>query len=120
MAPGAGSKFGAPMFEAEVFWKQIYCIEESACDIVETFQRPAQWFGAPFSDSTPPAVIRPPIVIRLPGNCALFPPSLRPKSLRVPGGVASPKLLGAESFVLSEQQYFVLDTATQSKNDKKR
>jgi len=42
MAPGAGSKFGAPMFEPEVFQKQIYCIEENACDIAETFHRPAQ------------------------------------------------------------------------------
>ena len=27
-----------PMFEAEVFWKQMYCIEESTCDIVGTFR----------------------------------------------------------------------------------
>jgi len=48
MAPGARSKFGSPVFEPEVFRKQMYCIEESACDIVGTF-------GAP-------------IVIRRPGN----------------------------------------------------
>jgi len=29
MAPGARSKFGILMFELEVFWKQMYCIEES-------------------------------------------------------------------------------------------
>jgi len=34
MAPGAIGKFGAPMFETEFFRKQIYCIEESTCDIV--------------------------------------------------------------------------------------
>ena len=50
MAPGARSKFGAPMFESEFFWEQIYCIEESVCGIVGTFRRP--------------------IVARLPGNCA--------------------------------------------------
>ena len=40
MAPGAWSKFGAPMFEPELFRKQIYCIEESACDIFGIFRRP--------------------------------------------------------------------------------
>jgi len=29
MAPGERSKFGAPMFEPEVFQKQMDCIEES-------------------------------------------------------------------------------------------
>jgi len=42
MAPGAGSKIGASIFDPEVFRKQIYCIDENACDIVETFQRPVQ------------------------------------------------------------------------------
>jgi len=62
MAPGARSKFGAPVFKLEVFRKQKYRIEESSCAIADTFRRP-------------PAVIRrPPIVIRSPGNCAsLFP-----------------------------------------------
>jgi len=43
MAPGARSKFDAPMFETEVevFWKQMYCIEESTCDIVGLFGSPA-------------------------------------------------------------------------------
>jgi len=40
MAPGARSKFGARIFEREVFLKQIYCIEESTCDIVGTFRAP--------------------------------------------------------------------------------
>jgi len=39
MAPGARSKFGVRMFEPELFRKQIYCIEESACDIFGTFWR---------------------------------------------------------------------------------
>jgi len=59
MAPGARSKFGTPMFEPEVFRKQIYFIKESTCDIVGTFRRP--------------------IVIRRPENCSHFAhPSLRP------------------------------------------
>jgi len=63
MAPGARSKFGATMFEREFFRKQMYCIEESTCDILETFRSPAvirhhpQCFGAS-------------IVIRRPRNCA--------------------------------------------------
>jgi len=39
MAPGATSKFGAPMFEPEVFRQQTHYIEESTYDIVGTFQR---------------------------------------------------------------------------------
>ena len=31
MAPGARSKFGAPMFEPKDFREQKYCIEESTC-----------------------------------------------------------------------------------------
>jgi len=50
MAPGARRKFGAPMFETEVFQKQMYCIEGSTCDIVGTFRRPR-------SHSAPPTVI---------------------------------------------------------------
>jgi len=34
------------MLELELFRKEIYCIEESACDIVGTFRRPR-------SDSAP-------------------------------------------------------------------
>jgi len=51
MAPGAKSKFGAPMFEPEVFQKQIYCTEGSTRDIVGTFRHPWQSFGASRSDS---------------------------------------------------------------------
>ena len=58
MAPGARNKFGAPMLAPEVFRKQMYCIEESAYDIVVTF-----W---------------PLAVIRRQGNCASLYPSLRP------------------------------------------
>jgi len=47
MAPVARSKFGALMFEPEVFRKQMYSIEESTCDIVGTFR-------LPLSDSAPP------------------------------------------------------------------
>jgi len=42
MAPGTRSKFGkfgTPVFEPEVFRKQMYCIEESTCDNVGTFRR---------------------------------------------------------------------------------
>ena len=42
MTPGVGSKFGALMFEPEVFRKQKYCIEESTCDIVGSFRYPPQ------------------------------------------------------------------------------
>jgi len=41
MVPGATSKFGATVFEPEVFRKQMYCIEESACDIVGAFGSPS-------------------------------------------------------------------------------
>jgi len=47
MAPWTRSKFGAAMFETEVFRKQIFCMEESTCDIVGTFRRSPQWFGGP-------------------------------------------------------------------------
>jgi len=65
MAPGARSKFSAPTFENEVFRKQIYCIEESTCDIVGTFRRPLQTFGAPHSDSAP-GDLRPPFPLITP------------------------------------------------------
>ena len=45
--PGARSIFVAPMFEPEVYRKEIYCIEGSNCEIVGTFRRPQQIFGAP-------------------------------------------------------------------------
>ena len=37
MAPGARSKFGAPVVEPEVFRDKMYSIEESTCDIVGLF-----------------------------------------------------------------------------------
>jgi len=57
MAPGVENRSGAPMFEPELFRKQMYCFEKSACNIVVTFWSPA--------------------VIRRQGNCAPLPPSLR-------------------------------------------
>jgi len=35
------------MFEPEVFQKEIYCIEESNCEIVVTFRRPQKTFDPP-------------------------------------------------------------------------
>jgi len=40
MARGSRSMFGAPVFESKFFRKQINSIEESTCDIVETFRLP--------------------------------------------------------------------------------
>jgi len=40
MAPGARSKFVGPVFEPELFRKQVYWIEGSTCDIVGIFWRP--------------------------------------------------------------------------------
>jgi len=48
MAPGARSKYGAPMFEPEVFQKQIHCIEESSLLVTLL-----GLFSAPSSDSAP-------------------------------------------------------------------
>jgi len=39
MAPGARNRFGVPVFEPDVFWKEMHCIEESTCDVVDTLQR---------------------------------------------------------------------------------
>jgi len=57
MAPGARSKFGAPMFEPEVFRKQMYCTE-----VLVTLLE----------------LCGPPAVIRHPGNCAPLPPVVTP------------------------------------------
>jgi len=64
MVPGARSKFGATMFEPEVFRKQMYCIEKSTCDIVGTYWHSPQTFSTP-------------ILIRRRENCSPLPPSLR-------------------------------------------
>jgi len=60
MAAGARSKFGAPMFEPEVFRKQMYCIEESSLLVTLL-----GLFGAP-------------IVFRHPGNCDPLVPLVTP------------------------------------------
>ena len=52
--PGVRKKFGQPMFEPEVFQKQMYCFEKCAYGIVVTFYLPA--------------------VIRRPGYCVPLPP----------------------------------------------
>jgi len=54
-----GKKFGAPVFEPDVFRKQMYSTEENTCDIVGTFRRLPQWFGTR-------------------GNVPPYTPSLRP------------------------------------------
>jgi len=46
MAYSARIKFGAPIFETEVFREQIYCIEKNTYDIVGTFWHPPQLFSA--------------------------------------------------------------------------
>jgi len=43
-----------PMFEREVFRKEIYCIKGSNCEIVRNFRRLQQTFGVSSSDSAPP------------------------------------------------------------------
>ena len=40
MAPRTTNKFGAPMFDPELFRKQIYCIQGSTCDTFGAFRRP--------------------------------------------------------------------------------
>jgi len=39
------------MFEPEIFWRQVYSIEECTRDIIGTFRRHLQSFGARRSDS---------------------------------------------------------------------
>ena len=59
----------APMFEPEVYRKQMCCIEEGACDIVVTFWRlhnhsaPRAVFQRPQSDSAS-VELRPPCPLR--------------------------------------------------------
>jgi len=66
---GARNKFGAPILESEVLWKEIYCIEGSICDIVRNFRRPPQPFGAPLSDFGARGIVPPlhPLVTPLNG-----------------------------------------------------
>ena len=64
--PGQEAKLTSPMFGPEVFRKQMYCIEESTCDIVETFRQPRSHWASP-------------AVIQRLGNCApLTPPCQAP------------------------------------------
>ena len=65
-----------PMFESEVFRKQIYCIEESACDIVGTFRRPHNHSAHPQSFGAPVIIRRPPQYFSGPSDSA--PVELRP------------------------------------------
>ena len=37
MAPGTRNKFGAPVLVPEILRKEIYCSEESTCDLLELF-----------------------------------------------------------------------------------
>jgi len=64
------------MLEFEVFRKQMYCIEESTCDIV-CFLAPPQSFGAPRSDSAP-------------GHFASLAPLVTPLRRATMGAFASP------------------------------
>ena len=49
--PGQEASLAPPCSILWSFWKQMYCIEESTCDIVATFRRPPQSFVAPRSYS---------------------------------------------------------------------
>ena len=60
-APASRSKFGPSVFEPEVFRKQIYCIEESTCDIFGTFRSPSQWSDTPIFIRSPGIV--PPLAL---------------------------------------------------------
>jgi len=59
MAPGARCKFDAPIFEPEVFRKQMYCVEECTCDIVGIFWRPSNHSAPPQYFSDPRVIWRP-------------------------------------------------------------
>jgi len=91
------------MFEPKAFRKQIYCIEESTCDIVNvgTFRCPSQSFGAP-------------IVIRRPRNRGLLAPLVTPVIPLHQWRSWSKMFRRAKNLTLCELQYFVWDTASQS------
>jgi len=55
MARGERNKFDAPMFEPEVFRKQMYCFEKSAYDL--GLFGPPQWFRARELCSFPPRYV---------------------------------------------------------------
>jgi len=52
--PGQEASLAPPYPKPEVFRKQMYCIEESTCDIDGTFWRRPQSFVSSRSDSAPP------------------------------------------------------------------
>jgi len=69
----------------------MYCIEEITCDIVGTFRRLTQWFGAP-------------IVIRRPG---IWPPSLPPEEIHCPNASKfHAATFEAAQIVFSEKKLF--------------
>jgi len=71
-SPGQEASLATPCLNLRFFFrKQMYCIEESACDIVGTFWRP-------HNHSAPPAVFQRPRVIRRPWNCAPLAPLVTP------------------------------------------
>jgi len=67
LAPGARSKFGAPMFEPEVFRRQMHCIAKVLVTLLGLF-------GAPRSHATSRSDLAPSRVVRRPGNCAPLTP----------------------------------------------
>ena len=112
MAPEARSKFGAPIFEPEVFRKQMYCTE-----VLVTL---LGLFGAPQSFSAL-------IVIRRPGNCAPCPLSLRPWLLRaatclnkswytaLTRGIREPWAVGRAKFLIRPNVSATLQKKTNSR-----
>ena len=78
-------------------------VSAPACDIVGTFRRPSQWFGAP-------------MVTRLPGNCAPLPSSLRAWSQRTfiwyKSSVWSASIPLLKGWVLSAELFTKLTTTT--------
>ena len=67
MAHGERNKFRALMFEGEILWLQIYCIEESTCDIPGTLGLPrSEWATGELSPLAP--LVTPLIVVLLRNN----------------------------------------------------
>ena len=67
----ARSKFGACMFECELFHKQIYCIAESTDDLVR-FSAPPTVIRRPYSDLVRGKLCTPWPPLLRPCTCALF------------------------------------------------
>ena len=70
MAPGARTKFGAHIFEPEVFRKQCTALKNVRVTLLGRY-------GAPRNHSAPPQHFSDLRVIYRPGNCAPIAPSLR-------------------------------------------